>query len=84
MKYKLIMVVSNIQHKSWWWNGKSSYEFETLSELISFMESHIPITKRDIDFICENDEKKDARGLANTSWYAVEKGEHQMTEYTSF
>jgi len=92
MKYKLRMVVSNIRHKSWWWNGKSNYEFETLDELIDFMSEHIPLKefsgcnymKSDINSIYENDKKYDNGRLACTSWYEVEKGEHQMTDYTSF
>lgn len=95
MKYKLKMVVANISHKSWWWNGKSVYEFETLKELEDFMIEHIPLDKcealnymtrreSEIDFIRKNDKKKSNGKLASTSWYEVEKGEHQMTEYTSF
>ena len=84
MKYKLIMVVANISHKSWWWNGKSFYEFNTIDELINFMEENIPITQKAIDFIRKNDQSKNNGRLACTSWYEVEKGEHQMTEYTSF
>ena len=84
MKYKLIMCVANIQHTSWWWNGKSVYKFETLDELLDFMIKHIPLKERDIDFIHKNDGKQDNGRLACTSWYDVEKGEPQMTEYTSF
>jgi hypothetical protein len=84
MKYKLVMVVANIKHTSWWWNGKSCYEFEVLEELLNFMSKHIPLKQRDVDFIRKNDENKKNGGLADTSWYRVEKGEHQMTDYTSF
>jgi len=84
MKYKLIMIIANIKHKSWWWNGKSIYQFEALAELLKFINKHIPITESDIDFICKNDEKKNNGRLTCTSWYEIEKGEHQMTEYTSF
>jgi len=82
--YNLKMVVANISHKDWWWHGKSSYKFETLKPLLDFMNENVPMTERDINFIIENDKKKEAGRLACTSWYEVEKGEHQMTEYTSF
>ena len=92
MKYKLIMVVANIKHKSWWWNGRSSYQFETLDELLEFMNDHIPLGKfdglnymrSDINSIYENDKRIDNGRLACTSWYEIEKGEHQMTDCTSF
>lgn len=84
MKYELIMVIANIEHKSWWWNGKSNYNFETLDELLIFMNKHIPLKQSDIEFIIKNDGKQENGKLACTSWYTVEKGEHQMTEYTSF
>jgi len=84
MKYKLIIVVANIKHKSWWWNGKSCYEFDVLDELIDFMIKHIPLTNKDIEFVRRNDKKQDDGKLASTSWYEIEKGEHKMTEYTSF
>ena len=82
--YELKMVIANIKHKSWWWNGKPYYKFETIDELINFMMTHIPMTNRSIEFIYENDKKKQNGRLACTSWYEVEKGAHEMTEYTSF
>lgn len=82
--YKLIMTVSNISHKDWWWNGNSAYKFKTLQDLLDFMSEHIPTTERDVNFITENDKRQQTGRLACTSWYEVEKGEHQMTEYTSF
>jgi len=78
------MVIANIKHTSWWWNGKSCYRFDTLDELLGFMNKHIPLRKSDIDFIRNNDKKRNNGRLACTSWYEVEKGEHEMTEYTSF
>lgn len=48
------------------------------------MTAHIPMSDRDIDIIYDNDDKKENGRLDCTSWYTVEKGEHQMTEYTSF
>lgn len=82
--YKLEMVVPNIKHTSWWWNGKSIYKFDNIDEMIDFMMAHIPMKSRDIDFIYNNDKRQKCGRLACTSWYSVEKGEHQMTEYTSF
>ena len=82
--YKLIMSVANIKHKSWWWDGKPFYEFGTIDELIDFMKTNIPMSKRDVEFICKNDKEQQNGRLACTSWYDVEKGEHEMTEYTSF
>lgn len=94
MKYKLIMVVANIKHNSWWWNGKPCYQFNELDKLIDFMVKHIPLTNhsnipyisgsKDIELIRENDKKQDYGRLASTSWYEIEKGEHGMTEFTSF
>lgn len=85
--YRLIMVVVNISHTSWyrsWQNRKTVYAFETIDELIDFMWEHIPMRDRDVDFIRNNDAKKQNGSLACTSWYEVKKGEDQMTEYTSF
>ena len=85
--YKLIMVVANIGHTSWyssWNNKKVFYTFETVDELIDFMWEHIPMRDRDVKFIRDNDAKKKNGKIANTSWYVVQKGEEQMTEYTSF
>lgn len=82
--YRLEMVVANIKHQSWWWNGKPICEFDDIDELIDFMIKHIPMTNEDINFIYNNDKKQKNGRLACTSWYSVEKGEHQMTEYTSF
>ena len=83
-KYRLRMVVANISHTSWWWNGKAFYEFDAIDELLSFMINKIPMTQREIDLIQRSDhEKKDGR-IGCTSWYEIEKGEDLMTEYTSF
>ena len=82
--YTLEMAIPNIRHKSWWWNGKTIYKFNDIDELVSFMTAHIPMSDKDIDFIYDNDERKKNGRLDCTSWYTVEKGEHQMTDYTSF
>ena len=85
--YRLIMVVANIGHTSWyrsWQNKKTVYTFETIDELIDFMWKHIPMRDRDVDFIRNNDANQHNGRLACTSWYEVKKGEDQMTEYTSF
>lgn len=84
MKYKLIIVVANVKHTSWWWNGKSEYEFETIDTLIDFMIEHMPLTNKDVDFIYRNDKNKDNGRLACTLGYEIEKGQYEMTEYTSF
>lgn len=84
MMYKLIMVVNNIMHQCWWWNGKSFYEFETVENLIEFIKEKIPVRAREIERIYEEDKVKTNGNLANNSWFRVEKGKHQMTEYTSF
>lgn len=83
-KYRLRMVVANIRRCTWWWNGTSCYGFDTIDELLSFMESKIPMRQREIDLIRRSDyEKKNGR-IGCTSWYEIKKGEDQMTEYTSF
>lgn len=84
--YRLIMVVANIGHTSWyrsWQNKKAVYTFETIDELIDFMWKHIPMKDSDVNFIRNNDVKKQNGRLTCTSWYEVKKGEEQMTEYTS-
>ena len=81
--YKLRMVIHNICYKPWWWNGKPFYHFDTVDELIDFMIHKIPMDGKDVKFIYDNDKKKLHGRLACTSWYEVEKGEHEMTEYTS-
>lgn len=83
-KYRLIMTIPNIKHKSWWWNGQPIYGFDTVDELLCFMKSKIPMCQRDIELIRNNDSLKENGRIACTSWYDVEKGEDQMTEYTSF
>lgn len=84
--YTLSMVVNNIRHKSWWWNGATSYTFDTVENLIRFMRAKIPTGERNIKMIYEEDKIKETGTLAHTNWYKVIKGnrEHQMTEYTSF
>ena len=82
--YKLTMTVNNIKYASWWWNGKSVYEFETMGELISFMTERIPLKDRDVKLLFDNDSKCKSGRLDCTSWYEVYKGENEMTEYTSF
>ena len=85
--YRLIMVVANIGHTSWyrsWNNKKITYAFDTIDELIDFMWEHIPMRNRDVDFIRNNDAKIQSGRLVCTSWYEVKKGKDQMTEYTSF
>jgi hypothetical protein len=83
MQYTLRMLLANIKHTSWW-KGKSIYTFETIEDLLRFIEEHIPITNYQYNFIIEHDKLNTRGNLACTSWYRVEKGEHQMTEYTSF
>lgn len=83
-KYRLRMVVANIGHTSWWWKGKPFYEFDTVDELLAFMESRIPITQRETALIRKCDEKTQNGRIGCTSWYEIKKGEEQMTEYTSF
>lgn len=83
-KYRLKMVVANISHTSWWWNGKSFYEFDTINELLSFMASKMPMTQREINLIRWYDHKKKDGHISNTLWYEIKKGEDLMTEYTSF
>lgn len=63
-KYRLRMVVANISHTSWWWNGKSFYEFDTINELLSFMASKMPMTQREINLIRWYDHKKKTDTLA--------------------
>lgn len=85
--YRLIMVIANIGHTSWyrnWQNKKAVYTFETIDELVDFMWKYIPMRDRDVEFIRNNDAKKRNGTLANTSWYQVKKGEDLMTEYTSY
>lgn len=82
--YKLRMVVANISYKPWWWSGKPFYEFDTIDELMNFMVRKIPMDGNDVKLIYDNDKKQKNGRLACTSWYEVEKGEHKMTEYTSF
>lgn len=81
--YKLIMVIANIKHKTWWWNGKSVYSFDDLESLFRFMTSRIPGTAENIVTICARDNAITDGRLYCTSWYDVEKGDKQMTEYTS-
>jgi hypothetical protein len=78
--YKLEMTMANIRH---WWRGKPRYQFDTFDELIYFMVKNGLATETDIQIMRKGDEKQNAR-IACTSWYTVQKGEHQMTEYTSF
>lgn len=85
--YTLSMVVNNIRHKSWWWNGATSYTFDTVENLIKFIrEKKIPTGEGNIKMIYKQDKIKSVGTLVFTNWYKVVKGnpEHQMTEYTSF
>lgn len=82
--YKLRMVIPNIKHTQWWWNGVENYEFESLDKMLEFMKKRIPMTDRSVAFIRDNDSKKERGRLACTSWYEVIKGNSLMTEYTSF
>jgi hypothetical protein len=82
--YRLEMCTPNLKYISWWRGGKSLYKFDTIDELIDFMSANIPMTIGDMDFIYREDKKKQVGRLACTSWYTIEKGKRQMTEYTSF
>ena len=43
--YRLTMVIANIKHNSWWWNGKRIYTFETIDELIDLCKQLNPPSK---------------------------------------
>lgn len=84
--YKIVIYVANIQHNPWW-NGKSTYQFDTLNEVIQCLKTIFPensIKDWELNRMIEADKKYENRNIAHTSWYKVIKGKEQMTWYTSF
>lgn len=84
--YKLIICTANIKHYDWW-NGKNSYKFETIDEVIQCLKDIFPrgsIREWEFSNMIKHDKETENGRIASTSWYDVIKGEEQMTEYTSF
>lgn len=78
--YKLRIVVENLPD----WKDKPVWNFISIMDAISFLDANFHLPEWEKDRIRKNDATKENGSLACTSWYELEKGEHQMTAYTSW
>ncbi len=71
--YVLSISENNVKHLPWWWDGDSVSKFQTINQLVQFLQRHIPVSEKTIAEIYRTDAQIQYGVIFQNTWYKVEK-----------